>query len=305
MLIKPVSSDLLASSSSLASSSEGSLSSQSSHSFSTQDSIAPAKQSAFLTSVNEHSTAVEPASNTGVWKWLKSWFTSGNSSPIDDKLVAASNENARKKMAAELLEMQSDLEKYNDAYAQAMKEDNSTKAGMILEKILVLLLKAQLKNKEEYGVLNVSRAKAFQDNKKIFAAEQQKINEESEGARKTSTRVGYANTAASVVAGVVTVSAAVLAATNPLTAGLIPFILTTSAGLAKGLTMLLDGYYQGKGNALQKRSYLNQAQKDLASQGVHATLKDIERSSQEISVMWSHLKDTIDREREASGSMFS
>lgn len=229
------------------------------------------------------------------------------------------DEKARKSFVKEITEMQKRITSLDEEYKELLK-GNPQNQEVLLMKLLTLAMKNQLNLKEQGSVSSIKKVEAHKAENQSLNKDQQKIKDELATAEQRALWAGRANTAVGVVAGALALAMLGAAVTAPHIAIFIPglagqglqmaTLLMTGAAkaevacaIAKTGTTLISGYTEGVSETKKKESYLVQSQQELAKDGIKIGYDDLKKALQDISSMWALLRETADRQQEASTSM--
>ena len=211
-----------------------------------------------------------------------------------------------------MIAMQQQIQKLDEEYQELM--DKGQDANHILIKVLALLIKNQLKLKEEQSDLALRKVTSHQKQVKESLEASDKIKAEQVSLSRTEKIAKVTASVLGVAAGIAVVTTLAVGAGSALlscmtlgvmnvgaaTTGTLGTYGTAALSVARGVTGLLSDYLTGKLDETQKRSLLEQAKKELEQDHINANMSDIKLAVQEISTIWAMLKEVAERHGEAT-----
>lgn len=191
------------------------------------------------------------------------------------------------------------IQELNEEYEQLMKTDPN-KAESVLMKLLVMMIKSQLKNKELKSLYANEKIKGHQSNVTDILNQSKVNGDELADLNSRYKYAGYANVALTVLAGIGAVVGVVFAvATEGAGTPLAVMAINAVLNLAQGGGTLFKGVTEDALKAKEKEAYLLNAQKELAKEGISVSVNEIDQSFKEIASYWANLKDIADKQRQA------
>lgn len=237
--------------------------------------------------------------------WVKGFFWNSPSDiePVDSITKTESLTGAPQKeldiFTEEMKKINQRIQDLNDEYEQLIKT-NPNAAESTLMKLLTLLVKSQLKNKELSALFANEKVKSNQSSLK-GVLDQTKINNEELAALNDKYKwVNRVNGVFSVLAPI-TAGIGIVVSVSTL-GGAIPIVIAAMGvitSLAQAGTTLFKGVTEDSLSAKQKESYLLNAQKELAKEGITVGVNEIDQAFKEIADYWANLKDIADKQRQA------
>lgn len=249
----------------------------------------------------KNSVVKSTISNAISWVWTTLWGQPSGKADLTKPMIPAPDyidDAKRQAFIDDMLETQKRVEEVSDEYQQMLKEDPQ-RAESLLMKLMLLIIKANLKAKEDQGLVKGKKVELYQDTKLDLDKAHAKISRdlaEIDSRRQTAYRVHAAVSVVIGVAIVITFAAATAGTSLPAT-----FKLLADTGLAtaKAGTTIFKGFLDGKLEEKQKESFLANTKQELAQEGINITLDEIRRVLQDMNGLWSLLKDIANRQRES------
>lgn len=252
------------------------------------------------------------------WLWNMVWRTSsGTNTRIDNLSISAQqvDEKTRKMFADQMVAMQQHIQKLDEEYQDLINKGQDSEHVLI--KVLALLIKNQLKLKEDQRSIAVTNVTSNRKRVKESLVASDKIQAENESLSKTQKIAKVAASVVGAAAGIAAlVTLAVGASAALLSCATLGFVsLGTAAGgtlgaygtiglnAAAATTGLLKDYLSGKLDESKKQSLLLQAKKELEQDQMTVSMDEIKASVQEIATVWAMLKEVAERQNEASKSI--
>lgn len=250
----------------------------------------------------EKSAAIKSTlSNAINWVWSTLWGQPSGKTDTTKPMIPAPDyidETKRQSFIEDMLETQKRIEEISEDYQQMVKEDPQ-RAESLLMKLMLLIIKANLKAKEDQGLVKGKKIELYQDTKLDLEKTHAKISRELAAIDSRRQTVHKVHAVVSLVVGaavVITFAATTAGAALPTT---FTVMANTGLGTAKAGTILFQGFLDGKLEEKQKESFLVNAKQELAQEGINVGLDEIRRVMQDMNSLWSLLKDIANRQRES------
>jgi|GEM_PF-3491237 len=272
--------------------------------------------------IQKNSSVRETLSSAVSWLWgLIYGQTPSSEQPTGRPILEAptiQDEKARQSFTKEISNMQKRILSLDDEYKELLNNKNPAGQEALLMKLLTMAIKNQLKLKEESGLLSTRKVESHKKDGQELNKDQKQIRDELSTINYKKDWAHTIDVAVGVTAGALflaTVAAtAVAAVVAPvLGASVMPvvnMVLAASAGkvsialgVAKSGSTLLKGYTTGVSDEKKKESYLVQAQQELAKEGVKVGFDEMKKALEDVSTMWSLLRETAERQMQASSAM--
>ena len=272
--------------------------------------------------VQKNSSVRETLSSAVSWLWgLIYGQTPSSEQPNGRPVLEAptiQDEKARQSCVKEISNMQKRILSLDDEYKELLNTNNPQNQEALLMKLLTMAIKNQLKLKEESGLLSTKKVESHKKDGQNLNKDHKAIREELETINYKKDRASTIDTAVGVTAGALFLATIGATALVPFVAPIVgasamPVINVVLAaasgkvgialGVAKSGSVLLKGYTTGVSDEKKKESYLVQAQQELAKEGVKVGFDEMKKALQDVSAMWSLLRETADRQLQASSAM--
>jgi hypothetical protein len=268
------------------------------------------------------SAAKESLSNAVTWLWGLIYGKSSNSDQPNGRPIlevpSIQDEKARKNFVKEITDMQKRMTELDEEYKEFLKSDPHNNEALLM-KILTLAIKKQLQLKEEDGLLSTKKVHTHQKTVQGLNKDQMQIKDE---LSELDYRNQWAGTLDNVVLGgsaVVALGTLLLAGGAAISAPFIPGLTAAavlhtvfagsaaSAGkvlaVAKTGTSALTNYTQHAADQKSKKSYEVENTVETESDRIKIETKNIGKAFKDVSEMWSLLRESAERQREASRGM--
>ncbi len=280
------------------------------HPFAT-DSLAPA--SIVDNEIKQQTDAVNHKNNPGLFERMTSSLSSLWGYIFGDKInneqvsqrvnsdvaITKQETKARQHFNKEVAEMYERILQINDQFGELLKDPSQNREALLL-KVLITAVKNEIKIQQNQGGFQLHKLEDYKKETHALNNNQKKIEEELATLTKQSDFAGKIDKAMTVVAAVVA-----FAAIGKLPGDFHKYIpsFTTMTTLAKGGTTLLQGYTKGESEEKTKEAYLLNAEKELAKAGVDESGEKLHRTMQEISSIWSILKEIAELEKNTASEI--
>lgn len=270
------------------------------------------------TEVSKTASVRESLSSAVSWLWSLVYTQAPNTEQPNGRPILEAptiqDEKARQSFSKQIFEMQKQIANLDDEYQELLK-DNPKNQEALLAKLLTMAIKNQLKIKEEGGLLSTSQVNFHQKHVQSLNKDQKQIKAELE---RTDYHASLANTidkAVGVTAGALMLATLAATAVIGVSAPFIPGVSAAVAmqgvlsgqatflAVAKSSSILLQGYTKGLSDEKTKDSYLVKAQQDLAKDGIKIGFDEMKKALDDVSSMWSLLRETAERQKQASSAM--
>lgn len=240
-------------------------------------------------------------SNAISWVWSTLWGQPSGKVDTTKPMIPAPeyvDEAKRQSFIDDMLETQQRVEEISEEYQQMVKEDPQ-RAESLLMKLMLLIIKANLKAKEEQGLIKGKKIELYQDTKLDLEKTHSKISTELAAIDSRRQTVHKVHAVVSVVVGVAVVITFAAATAGTALPATFTLLANTGLGTAKAGATIFQGFLDGKLEEKQKESFLLNTKQELAQEGINVGLEEIRRVMQDMNSLWSLLKDIANRQRES------
>lgn len=255
-----------------------------------------------LVEAEKHSK-VKDTLNTAInWVWNTLWGKPSGKVDTSKPMIPAPepiDERNRQFFIDDMLQTQERIQELNEEYLQMMKE-NPLRAESLLVKLMLIILKANLKSKEDQGLVKGKQVELYQDSKLDIEKLHNKASKEASQVDSRRELVQRINTAFSIVLGISTVVSIAMVTAGTALPATVTLITNTGLSTLKAGTTIFQGFLEGTLDEKKKESFLLNTKKELAQEGINVGLDEIRQVMQDMNNLWSLLKDLANRQREAS-----
>lgn len=253
------------------------------------------------------------------YDWIKGLFTkkeialpssSQSSSTSTIEQVAKKNLNL---YTEEMEEMNRRLRKMNEEYEDYLNKGDVNAAEAVLIRLLALMVKAQVKNKEIKTTLNYDQLQRYQKTVDETLEAKNEHGKENDSLRKqkkvldvSTIVIGILSAIGLAASAVGAIAVSVLSGgTLAIPSGLSVALAASKAvvAIAAGGNTLLKGWTEHSLSKNEKETYLLDTQRELAKEGISLTVKEIDQAYNEIANYWSVLKEIAEKHRSAIHSL--